>query len=225
MLFETNKQKGNAGLVAAIAYYGMNGYTISIPLNDTQDYDLIIDNGESLLKVQVKATAQRSEYGYSVVSLKSCGGTKGTTYKTVIDTNIDILFVFTELQEMYEIPITDITVTSSLNLGPERQQYRIDNIGTIYNHETKEVPMKYCENCNSILSSRNSSGYCLSCQAKKRRVVEIRPTKEELLKELQSSNFTQVGNKYGVSDNSIRKWCKAYNLPHTIKEIRQYKLE
>jgi hypothetical protein len=43
MLFETNKDKGRAGLSMAIAYYGSNGYTVSTPLNDTQWYDLIIE--------------------------------------------------------------------------------------------------------------------------------------------------------------------------------------
>lgn len=35
MLLETNKDKGRAGLSLAIAYYGTQGYTISLPLNDT----------------------------------------------------------------------------------------------------------------------------------------------------------------------------------------------
>ena len=43
MIFETNKDKGRAGLSAAIAYFGMNGYNVSIPLNDTQDYDLVVE--------------------------------------------------------------------------------------------------------------------------------------------------------------------------------------
>lgn len=42
MLLETNKDKGRAGLSLAIAYYGTQGYTISLPLNDTQWYDLIM---------------------------------------------------------------------------------------------------------------------------------------------------------------------------------------
>ena len=42
MLFETNKDKGRAGMSFAIAYFGSNGYTVSVPLNDTQWYDLII---------------------------------------------------------------------------------------------------------------------------------------------------------------------------------------
>ena len=36
MIFETNKDKGRAGMVLGIAYFGANGETVSIPLNDTQ---------------------------------------------------------------------------------------------------------------------------------------------------------------------------------------------
>lgn len=43
MKFETNKEKGNSSLGIAIAYFSTNGYTVSIPLNDTQDYDLIVE--------------------------------------------------------------------------------------------------------------------------------------------------------------------------------------
>jgi hypothetical protein len=35
MIFNTNKEKGRAGLSFAIAYFGSNGYTVSLPLNDT----------------------------------------------------------------------------------------------------------------------------------------------------------------------------------------------
>lgn len=26
---------------------------------------------------------------------------------------------------------------------------------------------------------------------------------------------------YGVTDNTIRKWCKNYGIPHTKKELRE----
>ena len=35
MLFETNKDKGRAGLAMGIAYFGANGYCVNLPLNDT----------------------------------------------------------------------------------------------------------------------------------------------------------------------------------------------
>jgi hypothetical protein len=31
-----------------------------------------------------------------------------------------------------------------------------------------------------------------------------------------------IARTYGVSDNSIRKWCKSYNLPTTKTEISSY---
>jgi hypothetical protein len=33
---ESNKELGRKGLISAISYFGMNGYTINLPLNDTQ---------------------------------------------------------------------------------------------------------------------------------------------------------------------------------------------
>lgn len=47
-----------------------------------------------------------------------------------------------------------------------------------------------------------------------------RPSKEELSRLLQESNFTSIGKTYGVSDNAIRKWCKTYGLPYRKKDIK-----
>ena len=61
MKFNTNKERGNTGLGIAIAYFTANGYTVSIPLNDTQDYDLVIDKNNELETVQVKATGCKTK--------------------------------------------------------------------------------------------------------------------------------------------------------------------
>ncbi len=42
-----------------------------------------------------------------------------------------------------------------------------------------------------------------------RRTVE-RPPYEQLLAEIEASSFLAVGRRYGVSDNAIRKWLRAY---------------
>ena len=39
----TNKHIGNAALGTAIGYFTNEGHTVSIPLTDTQDYDLLVD--------------------------------------------------------------------------------------------------------------------------------------------------------------------------------------
>lgn len=37
------KQIGRIGLSMAINYFTINGYTVSLPINDTQWYDLIVE--------------------------------------------------------------------------------------------------------------------------------------------------------------------------------------
>ena len=111
MIFKSNKEKGNAGLGIAIAYYSTNGYTVSIPLNDTQ--------------VQVKATSCKTKYNKYQVALKSCGGTKGETYKTIIDTKIDEVFIVTDTMEMFIIPIEEIKNKTTLNLCEKYEKNRV----------------------------------------------------------------------------------------------------
>lgn len=125
MKFMFNKEKGNTGLGIAIAYYSANGYTVSIPLNDTQDYDLIVDKDNVLKKVQVKATSCKTKYDKYQVSLKSCGGTKGKTYKTVIENNIDELFIVTDTMNIFIIPIEVIKNKSTINLCEKYEKYKI----------------------------------------------------------------------------------------------------
>lgn len=126
MNFNTNKEKGNTSLGIAIAYYSSNGYTVSIPLNDTQDYDLIVDKNNKLKKVQVKSTACKTKYGSYQVALKSCGGTKGKTYKTLIDTKIDELFILTQNMDIYIIPIEEISNKSTLNICEKYYTYKVN---------------------------------------------------------------------------------------------------
>ncbi|MBR6504598.1 MAG: hypothetical protein IKT41_02605 [Clostridia bacterium] len=126
MNFKTNREKGNASLGIAIAYYSSNGYTVSIPLNDTQDYDLIVDKNNNLKKVQVKSTSCKTKYGNYQVALKSCGGTKGATYKTIIETNIDEVFILTEDMGMYILPIKEIKNKSTLNICSKYEKYRVN---------------------------------------------------------------------------------------------------
>lgn len=49
-----------------------------------------------------------------------------------------------------------------------------------------------------------------------------RPSRETLKIKIRTQSFTQIGKEYGVSDNTIRKWCKFYGLPshsHVIHSL------
>lgn len=124
MIFITNKDKNRAGLASAIGYFGKNGYTVSIPLNDTQDYDILVDNGTKILKISVKATSQRSKYNISKVNVRNMGGTKGTVYGREKYKNIDYIFVINELEEKWLIPKDKITL-NIIHLGVKYNKYKI----------------------------------------------------------------------------------------------------
>ena len=56
---------------------------------------------------------------------------------------------------------------------------------------------------------------------KERRVIE-RPNREILKNKIRNISFSEIGREYGVSDNTIRKWCDSYNLPRKVSDIKKY---
>jgi hypothetical protein len=73
----------------------------------------------------------------------------------------------------------------------------------------KTICVKTCNFCNVNYDAKhNEQRYCsYECHKKSLRKIE-RPSNAQLLKELSQSNYVQLGKKYGVSDNCIRKWLK-----------------
>lgn len=117
------QEKGNIGLGEAINYFCKNNYTVSIPLNDTQKYDLVVERKNKLYTVQVKYTTYKDKNKYQV-SLRSCGGTNGSVYSRIIDTKVDYLFVVTKDNDQYFIPIKNITSKSTINLCNKYKEYK-----------------------------------------------------------------------------------------------------
>lgn len=69
----------------------------------------------------------------------------------------------------------------------------------------------YCKECGKERQTKNSK-YCFNCSVKmngfNKRKIKNRPSYEVLLKEVEKIGYCGTGRKYGVSDNSIRKWLK-----------------
>lgn len=97
-------QTGRLGLACAIQYYTIKGYTVSIPLDDTQWYDLIIESHGVAQFIQCKAT----ETEENVIDLRNTGGTKGTAYDHVFNHNISRMFCVNKDNEMFDIPVEDL---------------------------------------------------------------------------------------------------------------------
>lgn len=72
-----------------------------------------------------------------------------------------------------------------------------------------------CERCGSTFTRRfTQQRFCsrdcgqLASSMKQRHVK--RPPREQLIAEIAATNYCAVARKYGVTDNAIRKWVRAY---------------
>ena len=110
----------------------------------------------------------------------------------------------------------------------------LDHINGIGNDNRLENLRMLCPNCNSQTDTFCSRGpsekfkcpdcgnkkskkakLCFSCSKNKpKKVIRKvkRPTKKQLEKMIEEMSWVAIGKKYGVSDNPVRKWAKAYEI-------------
>lgn len=79
---------------------------------------------------------------------------------------------------------------------------------------------EHCAVCGKPLSRDAKRTICQDCYIKQKH--SVRPNREQLKELIRTTPFTKIGEIYGVSDNAIRKWCKAVNLPTKSREIKSY---
>ncbi len=126
------KQIGRIGLSMAINYFTCQGYTISLPINDTQWYDLVVEKDGKFYTVQCKAT--QTENGD--IDFRSTGGTNGGVYDNLLNhSELDYLFCVNKDLNMWLIPIKDIqqnrksirlrTEPNANNQGFQTYKYRV----------------------------------------------------------------------------------------------------
>ena len=87
-----------------------------------------------------------------------------------------------------------------------------------YCGQANKATKYFCELCGAEKKTK-AARYCPKCAAKMAQKVDV-PAKDDLInkfKELKS--FVAVGQFYKVSDNTVRKWCKKYEIPYTKKEL------
>lgn len=110
-----------------------------------------------------------------------------------------------------------------------------------YADEAKKCIM-VCANCHRLIEYEDLDISDLECvfdenkyysileeltQENKDRTIQLKkdasskPDRETFKAQIRVTSFTELGRIYGVSDASIRRWCKAYNLPSKVSEIKQ----
>lgn len=110
------KQIGRIGLSMAINYFTVLGYTVSIPINDTQWYDLIVEKDGRFQTVQCKATQTSTD----TIDFRSTGGTKGLEYDNVKNhSELDWLFCVNKDLNMWLIPSKELPNSNRIVLRTE----------------------------------------------------------------------------------------------------------
>ena len=110
------KQIGRIGLSMAINYFTLQGYTVSLPMNDTQWYDIVIEKDGKFETVQCKATQTKDNR----IDFRSTGGTKGEVYDNLLNhSELDYLFCFNKDLDLWLRPIKEITTTRQITLRTE----------------------------------------------------------------------------------------------------------
>jgi hypothetical protein len=93
------------------------------------------------------------------------------------------------------------------------QEHNYSNVTKLHSQKIKKMKkpnivkkMKTCQ-CGSQINLRSTM--CEKCWSIKNRKVE-RPPFNQLLNEVTEMGYSGVGKKYGVSDNTIRKWLSTF---------------
>lgn len=87
------------------------------------------------------------------------------------------------------------------------------------NKKHKEHNLNYCVDCGALISK--SAVRCIKCNTIYRNNNSEIISREELKKLIRTLPFTKIGEKFGVSDNAVRKWCDKYNLPRKVSDIKK----
>lgn len=118
----------------------------------------------------------------------------------------------------------------------------LDHSNGIKNDNRLENLHWVCPNCNQQLQTTGFKGYVYNENGEKVKKVAIKQpvfsdkdladfeelkqkygvTRNKLKRDLRTKRFVAIGEKYGVSDNAIRRWCKKFALPYLASEIKAY---
>lgn len=94
----TTQRKGDIAVSRAIYSFTMMGYDVALPFTESASYDLIIDTGNMLVRVQVRYSSVRE-----VALRRIHSNSKGYVVKKTKENAYDWLYIFKNTGEEYLI--------------------------------------------------------------------------------------------------------------------------
>lgn len=124
-------------------------------------------------------------------------------------------------------------INSTLTYEDLHKKYQIStgriseiNTGKIWLDNNLDYPLRKPKSSIKIICPRcgrkkdKEAEYCIDCYTELF-IHKYPVSREELKKMIRTMPFTKIGEKYKVTDNSIRKWCDGYKLPRKKTEINK----
>lgn len=207
--FNPNSESYNSTLSKAFRKYGVDNFTFEI---------LEMCSREQLNEKEKEYIALYDTYrkGYNATT-----GGDGTPNLTIKLSDEQVKEIY-HLLKNTDIPQKIIAqrynvgqdVISTINHGKSR--YNSDWDYPIRNNKKEK---QYCIDCGIEVTF--GALRCNICEKKRQRRTEW-PSREELKTLVRMKSFAELGRFFGVSDNTIRKWCVYYNIPNKKKDIISY---
>ena len=99
---------------------------------------------------------------------------------------------------------------------------QLDTTGSKNFKNIRKHKENHCIECGKIINK--ISIRCRDCYNKVSRISsdDLPLTREELKDYIRRLTFVEIGEKFKLSDNAIRKWCIKFNLPTKKKDIKAY---
>lgn len=218
---DITQSKGNLVELQCISAFIELGYECSIPYGNGAKYDFIVDYNGELLRIQCKSSNHPKKNGIEDIQAFQfptvCQTTN--TVKTVRHryTASDIDYFATYFQgKVYVVPVDECSTAKTLRFSPPA------NGRNNYNKAEDYLISKYFDKKYTIDEENNNpvqGGICHKSISFESRIVK-RPSREELKDLIRTKSFLEIAKIYQVSDNAIRKWCDAENLPRKKSDIK-----
>jgi Holliday junction resolvase-like predicted endonuclease len=122
------RRQGDLGELSAMEWLASQGYGIWLPVGHSPDCDLIADDGETLLRVQVKTSGQHGPKGRWRIAVCTRGGNQSWNglVKRFSATRCDWLFVLVADGRRWFIPARAVEGSTALNLGgPKYSEFEV----------------------------------------------------------------------------------------------------